>query len=94
MSAAQVALLVSDLTRWRLLRELAKGESLPLQVLAQRVGRSREVTGKHLAVLRQLGVVLVGYGRLNSLAPAFRPPAGTAAIDFGHCVLRLDSPLS
>lgn len=94
LSAADVALLLSDLTRWRLLREMAKGESLPMQVLAQRIGRSPEVTAKHVAVMRRMGVALVGYGRLNSLAPAYRPPAGGTTIDFGHCVLRLDSPLS
>ncbi len=39
-----------------------------------------------------LGVVAVGYGRLYSLAPAFRPAPGALEIDLGHCRVRLDRP--
>ena len=48
---------------------------------------------KHLASLRKLGVVVVGYGRLYSLAPAYRPAPGATTIDLGHGAVKLDTPL-
>ena len=76
------------------MRELAKGEALPPVVLAARIGRTLHGVRKHLTSLRALGLVIVGYGRLYSLAPAYRPAPGTATIDLGHGVIRLDTPLA
>ncbi len=59
--------------------------------LGRRLGRTSSATGKHLAVLSRLRVVQSGFGRLYSLAAAFRPTG--SVIDFGHCVMRLDTPL-
>jgi len=86
-----ICLLVSDPTRWRLIRELAKGEALPVSELGRRLGRNSSAVGKHLAVMTRVGVTQSGFGRLYSLAPAFRPAEGK--IDFGHLVMRLDTPL-
>ena len=94
LSLASVTLLLSDPTRWQLLRELAKGEALPVGELARRLGRNRDAISKHLGVMRRVGVAAAGFGRLYSLVPAFRPAAGTAVLDFGHCTVRLDTPIS
>ena len=89
-----LTLLLNDPARWFVLRELAKGEPLPVHELARRLGRSTDSISKHLAVRRRVGGAVVGFGRLYALAPAFRPAPGTAVIDFGPCVVRLDSPWS
>lgn len=93
-SLAALALLLGDVTRWLLLRELAKGEALPIHELAKRLGRTREGISKHLAVMRRVGVAVQGFGRLYSLTPALRPAPGATVLDFGHCTLRLDAPLT
>ena len=80
--------------RWRILRELAKGEALPTTELARRIGMTFSATYRHMCLLRKRGVVVTGYGGLYSLTPAYRPVPGTATIDFGHCVMRLDTPVS
>ena len=85
--------LLGEPMRWRIVRELAKGEALPVQELARRTGRSPSLISKHVAALRAHGVAVVGYGRLYSLAPAFRPSPDGRTIDFGHAVMKLDMPL-
>jgi DNA-binding IclR family transcriptional regulator len=72
------------------MRELAK-EALPVSELGRRTGRTATAMSKHMALMTELGVAQVGFGRLYSLTPAFRPVAGI--IDFGHCVVRLDTPM-
>ena len=78
--------------RWALLRELAKGEPLPVQELARRVGCSEDMGSKHMAVLRAAGIVSTGFGRLYQLAPAWRPAPGATTLDLGHFLLKLDPP--
>ena len=94
LTLKQVALLTSDLARWAILRELAKGEAMPAYELARRMGRNTNTVFKHLSTMRKMGVVAVGFGSLYALTPAFRPAPGTATIDFGHFVARLDTPVS
>ena len=91
LSLDQVCRLVSDPVRWGILRELLKGEALPPLELARRVGRSRDAVSKHLGVMRRSGVVVTGFGRLYSIAPAFRAACGAdGTFDLGHCLLRLE----
>ena len=86
-----LTLVLNGQTRWILLRELSKGEPLPIHELARRTGKSSDSISKHMAVLRRLGVVVVGFGRLHSLAPTFRPAPGTNTIKFGYCTVHLDA---
>lgn len=81
-------LLVGDVTRIAVLRELAKGEPLPVSELARRLGRAPTAISKHLTLLRKTGVAVQGFGRLYRLAPAFGPTA-SAVLDFGQLVLKL-----
>lgn len=85
----KLARVLAEPRRWKILRELAKGEALPIKELASRIGGKPDITSKHMAVIREAGLVVTGYGRLYSLAPAFRPPAGAASLDLGHCSLHL-----
>ena len=84
---------LGDPNRWAILRELGKGEPLPVNLIARRIGISGDSASKHMAVIRKAGLAQPGLGRLYSLAPAFRPAPGATHIDFGHCMLRLtDQP--
>ena len=86
--------MLSDPTRWKMLRVMSKGEMLPLPELAGRVGCSVDSLFKHMMVLRGFGVVVQRYRGLYVMAPSFLPAAGATTIDFGHCVVRLDTPLA
>lgn len=77
--------------RWHILRELAKGEALPVNELARRAKCPAATVSKHMALLKKAGVVQVGYGRLYKLTPGFQPEPGGQRLDLGHCVLKLDS---
>ena len=92
LSEARLAKALNDPKRWIILRELAKGEALPVQELARRAGSTPNMTSKHMAVLREAGVVVSGYGQLYQLAPGLRPAPGARMLDLGHCHLRLDAP--
>ncbi|MBI5683847.1 MAG: helix-turn-helix transcriptional regulator [Verrucomicrobia bacterium] len=93
LSLAQVCKLLSDPTRWKLLRELCKGEMLPSSDLAKRVGCSTDMVFSHMLVFRKLGLTVQRYRGFYEIAPAFRPAAGATTIDLGHCVVKLDTPL-
>jgi DNA-binding transcriptional ArsR family regulator len=77
--------------RWRILRELAKGEALPVKELALRAGCPAASASKHMLLLKKAGVVTVGYGRLYKLSPHLQPEPGCPRLDLGHCILKLDT---
>jgi DNA-binding IclR family transcriptional regulator len=80
---------VSDMTRWRILDELLKGEPLPAQELSTRLGVPATNISKHCLTLLRFGIVQRGYGNLYKITPAHLIP-GQRAIDLGAVVLRLD----
>lgn len=88
----QTLMLFGEPTRWRMVGELAKGEALPVQELAQRLRCKPANISKHLAVLRKHGIVLPHYGTCYRLAPAFMPKPGENVLDLGHCTMKLDTP--
>lgn len=75
--------------RWCILRELAKGESLPVCEVARRLGATPAGISKHFAVLFDSGIVRRTYGGNYDIDPRFRVP-GQLAIDIGHAYLRFD----
>jgi len=76
--------------RWKILKELSRGEPLMAIELAKAAGCSAGMVSKHLAMLRKAGMVKQGRGRLYQLHDHHLPAAGQNTLDFGHCVLRLD----
>ena len=84
---------LNGIPRWRLLRELAKGEALPVAELARRVATTGNMTSKHLGILRDAGLVDKVYGQLYRLAPRVRVDHENRLLDLGHCLLRLDVPM-
>ena len=77
--------------RWRILRELAKGEPLPVHELARRVRCPAASVSKHMALLKQAGMVQIGFGRLYKLSPTVPLEPGGQRLDLGHCILKLDT---
>ena len=73
---------IGDPTRWRILAELSKGEPLMVIEIARMLGRSPTVASKHLGVLRQAGVVVIGRGRMYQIVAPFRVESGV--LDFGY----------
>jgi len=78
--------------RWRILQMLGKGEPLPTIAIARRLGLKPVTASKHLNLMRRNGALAQGYGRLYSIAPAFRPAPGTNVLDFGPCLVRVEAP--
>jgi DNA-binding transcriptional ArsR family regulator len=76
-------------TRVGALRELAKGQALPVGELARRLGFSSNAMSKQMALLEKTGAVQRIYGRLYTLAPDLRPAPGVAVLDLGDLVLKL-----
>ena len=94
LTLEQACQLLGDRNRWILLRELSKGETLPVGEIVRRLSMPRHAIHRYLVLLGKLGIVTKAYGRLYVMAPAYRPAPGTATIDFGHFVARLDTPVS
>lgn len=86
---ANILTAISDLTRWRILDELLKGEPLPVKELARRLGVPATNISKHCTALCQFGIVLRGFGNLFKIPDHFQMP-GQRALDLGAVVLRLD----
>lgn len=86
-----VASILADPARWRILRELAGGEALMVVELAERIGISADSTSKHLAPLREAGIVETGRNRLYRMRPQFITDKSERLVDFGYCLLRLDT---
>ena len=81
--------LLSDATRVAILRELARGEPLPVNEIARRLGRKPAMVSNHLATLRTYAVVQMVYDRFYRLAPAYAPAPGASGLEFGDFLLRL-----
>ena len=80
---------ISDLTRWRILDELLKGEPLPVKELSRRLGAPATNISKHCLLLYRSGIVQRGFGNLYKIHPSHLLP-GQRALDLGAVVLRLD----
>ena len=88
IAVKDVLFAISDMTRWKVLGELAKGEPVMVSELAKKFGCSVPSMSKHLSALKNAGVVRPWRGRLYTLVDALRPEPGKLEIDFGHCLLR------
>jgi DNA-binding transcriptional ArsR family regulator len=82
--------IISSPARWRILRELASGDQLMVSEIAERTRQSKDVTSKHIGVLRTAGIVLQGRNRLYQIAPQFLADKTERLIDFDYCLLRMN----
>ena len=89
VSYAEMAVVLSNAVRWRVLAQLFKEDLLDVTELARRVGQNRSNLSKQLAVLRKHGVVEQWRAKLYRIPAKFRV-AGEAILDFGSVILRMD----
>src|SRR4051812_28156396 len=80
--------LISSVTRWNILRELADGSSLMVSELATRTGIDASAISKHLASMRKAGVIINPRTRLVEIAPQYLTDKENRILDFGYCLLR------
>ena len=90
LTLAKLATVLFDESRWRILRELAKGEALPVMELVRRTRRTRNSVQKNMAILKDAKLVVQAYGHLYRLAPQFAVSEDGTRLDLGYCVLCLD----
>jgi len=82
---------ISQLSRWKMLKELSCGEARTIAELAAVDGCSYESGVKHLVVLRKAGLLERGRGGVYQLVRQYLPTPGQPEVGFGHCLLRLDA---
>jgi len=87
---ADVIAALGNPVRWHILRELARGEPLPVVELSRRLGWVPANLSRHALVLLRAGVVERGYGQLYRIPERFLVPDQPATLDLGVAVLRLD----
>ncbi len=80
---------LGDAGRIRILRELAAGEPLMVKELAARLGKLQPAISRHVAVLREAGMVEVGRGGLYQIPVRFLVDREQRVVDYGGCLLRL-----
>ena len=83
-----LTLALSNPIRWRMLEELAKGEQRTIGELAGVGGCGYDSGMRHLALMRDAGMVEQGRGSLYQMPARFIPVPGQPVLDFGHCLLR------
>lgn len=82
--------IISSPARWRILREFASGDQLMVTEIAERTRQSKDVTSKHIGILRTAGIVTQGRNRLYQIAPQFLADKTERILDFGYCLLRMN----
>ena len=82
---------ISQLSRWKMLKELTCGEARTIAELTAVGGCSYASGVKHLQVLQRAGMLERGRGGVYQLVRQYLPVPGTPVVDFGHCLLRLDA---
>jgi hypothetical protein len=87
----KLVFVLGNFSRWRMLGELADGETRTIRELAGAGGCSYDAAIKHLGLMRDLGLVVQGRGSLYQLPAHFLPVPGRRHVDFGHCLIRFDA---
>jgi len=84
----KLVIVIGNLARWKMLRELSDGEARSTHELAKAGGCSYASALKHLSLMCDAGVAHKGRGKLYQLPKEFLSQPGN--VDFGHCLLRLN----
>jgi predicted transcriptional regulator len=80
---------VSNTIRWQVFDELIQHGGMTTLPLAKKIGVPFSTLTKHLQLLKRLGLLDQGMGKIYSIPERFRVP-GERALDFGPVVLHLD----
>jgi DNA-binding transcriptional ArsR family regulator len=76
--------------RWRMLKELGRGEIRTIGELAAAAGCNYDNAIRHLTILKKAGLVVQERGKLYQIPKRYLPAPGQPVVDYGHCLLRLD----
>ena len=90
LSADKLTTVLHDFRRWKILRELARGDALPVSEISRRVSGKSNSVQKNMAILKDAKLVVQTYGRLYRLAPELAVSADGRQLDLGFCILCLD----
>ena len=91
LSIAQAGHLLKHPARWRVLRELAKREMMPLGVLAELQGCEPFAMSMHLKMLARLGLTMKPYRGLHMLTLRCWAALKDVLLDLGPCLVKLDA---
>lgn len=81
---------LSNPIRWAILRELARGEPLPVVEISRRLKVSQVTLSKHASLLHEAGLLERGYGLLYRIPKALEVPDQPLCLDVGIGIIRLD----
>ena len=85
-----MAVAMGSAVRWQILRELAKGQALPVAELKRRM--KGEIITYHMKALVKSGWVERKYGTLYGLTDTVRVDTAAGVLDLGPLILKLDVP--
>ena len=91
LSHSQLAKVLGHPARWKILRELARGEGLLVVEVSVRVGVAQNTVSKHMRTMREAGLVVVNRAGMYSIPPDRLISSKEGVIDYGSCLLRLAS---
>ena len=80
---------VSNTIRWQVFDALIQHGGMTTIPLAKKIGVEFNTLTKHMQLLKNLGLLEQGMGKVYSIPERFLVP-GERALDFGPVVLRLD----
>jgi DNA-binding transcriptional ArsR family regulator len=89
ISFSALASALGSPVRWRILREISRGEGLLIVEVAERLGMKQGTISKHMKVLRDKGLVATNRAGLNSIPAGRLISAEEGIVDYGNCLLRL-----
>jgi DNA-binding transcriptional ArsR family regulator len=90
VTLSQLGTVLLDENRGQILRELSRGEALPVLELVRRTRKSRNIVQKNMGILKDANLVEQTYGHLDRLAPEIVPSENGTRLDLGYCILCLD----
>jgi DNA-binding transcriptional ArsR family regulator len=88
----QFVVVLGSIQAWKILRVLADGSSLLNNEIAERSALPNDTVRKLLIRLRHAGIVIAPRVKLYEIPPQFLANKTERILDFGICVLRLNTP--
>jgi hypothetical protein len=88
---AKLVFVLGNYSRWKMLRELADGDTRTIGELAKAGDCSYDSAVKHLNLMREAGLIVQGRGSLYQMPAHYLPTPGQPHVDFGHCLLRFNA---
>ena len=82
---------IGTLSRWQILKALGDGQPKMVKEIGAETGLGADLVSKHIAILREAGMVVVGQAGMYRIPARFLPQPGVPLVDYGFVTLRLDA---